>query len=235
MKNRIAPIIALGLILIIMISLIIMTSKKDVSGTYPASDEESAKLNVLKQQALTEYNANRFNEAIRYYEEALKLRPDNAEIHNDLGSAYLELGKEAAGPMWPNWKADLTDMSMQNVIDEVEFALSDTDSGFIVFKTKDKKVINKVVELARKAGCWTHFEGNRINIMKGKTMEALLGARDHFKRAVIIKPNYANAYRNLGALCYLIGKRQEGIQMMERALDLNPSDQELRTYLEQFK
>jgi len=232
MKIRIFPIIALGIILIVIIPLIIMTCKKDVRGTYHASDEESVELSTLRQQAVTQYKANRFDKAIYYYEEALKLRPDNAVIHNDLGSAYLGLGKKAAGPMWPNWESDLTDMPMQSVIDEVEFALSDTDSGFIVFKAKDKNVINKIAELARKSGCWTHNEGNTINIMKGKTMEALLKAEEHFLQATIIKSNYAVAYRNIGALYIDIGKRQEGLKTLRYALKLNPSDEELRTYFE---
>lgn len=235
MKKRITPIIALGLILIVMILMFIMASKEDVSETYSASDAESAEFKSIRQEAKTYQASKEFDRAIQYYKKALELRPDNAVVHNDLGSVYIKIGKKAAGPTWPTWESDLTGMSMETVIDEVSFALSDTDSGFIVFKAKDRDVINKVVKLANEAKCWTHVEANRINILKGKTMKKLLEAKDRFMRAVVIKPRYALAYRNLGALYYDIGKWQEGLKMMEHALELNPSDHQLRTYLEQFK
>ena len=235
MKPYIFPIIALGIVLIIVVPLVIMISKKDVSGTYQVKDEESAEISAIKQQAVAEYKANKFDKAIQYYKKALKMRPDNAELHNDLGSVYHDLGVKAAGPTWPNWESDLTDMAMQDAINEADFAISDTDSGYIVFKVSDKKVIDKIVKLARNAKCWVYVEGDEVNILKGKTMEALLKARDHFLRATIIKPNYANAYRNLGALYYRIGMREEGLKRMKYALKLNPSDKQLKTYLEQFE
>ena len=233
MKKHIVPIIAFGICLIVIIPLIIY--KKDVSKTYPAADAESFEFKGIKQQADT-YKANRlFDKAIQSYEKALELRPDNAEVHNNLGTVYLEIGEKAAGTTWPTWESDLTEMAMESAIDEAEFAISDTDSGFIVFTAKDKDVIDKVVKLARKSGCWTHVERNTINIMKGKTMKALLKAETHFLQAIIIKSSYATAFRNLGALYYRIGKRQEGLEMMKRALKLNPNDRRLRTYLEQFQ
>ena len=233
MKFRIFPIIAFSVILAII--LIIVASKKDVSGTYQATDEESSKVRRIREQAITEYKANRFDKAIYYYEEALKLRPNNAEIHNDLGSVYHDYGVKAAGPMWPSWESDLTGMSMQDAIDEVDFAMSDTDSGFLVFKSRNEDVIDKIVALARKSGCWVHVEKDTINIMKGKTMTMLLKAKEHFLQATVIKSNYATAYRNLGSLYYRIGERQAGLQMMRYALKVNPSDNQLKTYLEQFE
>lgn len=235
MKKQIVPIIAVGLCLVIIIPLIILSRKTDVSGTYQAVDDESTEFMEMRQEAVA-YGANKiFDKAIESYEKALEMRPDNAEVHNDLGSVYHDLGLKYAGPTWPTWEADLTNMSMQDVIDEVEFAISDTDSGIIVFEAKDKKVVKKVVELAHKSKCWTHVEGNAINIMKGKTMDTLIKAKDHFLQATIIKSDYATAFRNLGALYYRIGQRKAGLQKMRQALDLNPNDERLKTYIEQFE
>jgi len=235
MKRQIFPLIVVVLILAIIIPLIILSSKKNVSGTYQAADEESSKLRTIRQQAMTEYKANRFDKAIEYYNKALDLRPDNSEIHNDLGSVYHDYGVKVAGPIWPNWESDLSDMSEQDALEEAEFAISDTTSGYIVLKSKDDKIIDKVIELAKKSKCWTHYEAGIINILKGKTMELLLKAEEHFLQAISIKSNYATAYRNLGALYYRIGKRKSGRQMMEYALEINPGDEQLRTYLEQFE
>jgi len=208
MKRQIFPLIVVVLILAIIIPLIILSSKKNVSGTYQAADEESSKLRTIRQQAMTEYKANRFDKAIEYYNKALDLRPDNSEIHNDLGSVYHDYGVKVAGPIWPNWESDLSDMSEQDALEEAEFAISDTTSGYIVLKSKDDKIIDKVIELE---------------------------AEEHFLQAISIKSNYATAYRNLGALYYRIGKRKSGRQMMEYALEINPGDEQLRTYLEQFE
>ena len=69
---------------------------------------ESEEFRSIKIDAENAYIAQNYTHAIELYEKALDLRPENAEIYNDLGSSHYDLGLKYAGPDWPSWKKDLT-------------------------------------------------------------------------------------------------------------------------------
>ena len=47
---------------------------------------------------------------------ALKMRPENAEIYNDLGTVYYEQGLKYAGPSWPSWEQELREESVDQAV-----------------------------------------------------------------------------------------------------------------------
>ncbi len=56
-----------------------------------------------------------------------------------------------------------------------------------------------------------------------------------FERAVELKPDYADAHYSLGHAYFDLGRGDEAIQSLQRALNLNPGDKEARRLLEQAR
>jgi tetratricopeptide (TPR) repeat protein len=148
------------------------------------------------------------------------------------------MGVDAAGDTWPSWEEDLTNMKPIDAFYQLQQALSQVQSGVIVFTVNDVKVMNTLVNYAKSSGCYVHVENRQsasdINIIKGKTMEAFRKAESEFLRAKDLKPRYSAAYENLGSLYYRMGRQQDALIMWKSALKLEPTNKKLRQYLRQF-
>ena len=61
----------------------------------------------------------------------------------------------------------------------------------------------------------------------GRTLEAI----DHYKEALRITPNSANAHNSLAAALAQIGRTSEAIEQLKAALRINPIDFDARNNL----
>jgi len=199
---------------------------------------ESQEVRDLKEKGRAYAEANEHEQAITYYTEALKMRPDDAYLHNDLGAVYHNMGVEAAGEAWPSWEEDLTNVTPITALQQLKQALSEVQSGVIVMTVNDVKVMNTLANHARSSDCYVHIEDHQrtsdITIIKGKTKEAFRKAESELFRAKDLKPRYAKAYENLGSLYYRMGKQQDAVILWKSALDLDPTNKVLRQYLQQY-
>ncbi len=199
---------------------------------------ESEEFKSMRIDAENAYNAQNYTQAIDLYEQALELRPENAEIYNDLGSAHYDLGLKYAGPDWPSWKKDLSGVSTEDAMAELDLAIENTESGYIILKT-DSSEIAKAIEAHAKAngGSVFPYYGNTqttLNILIGSTKEHLMHARWLYLKSIEYKSTYDAPYRNLGSFYMKIGLREKAINFMEEALKRAPGDEELAEYLHQF-
>ena len=80
------------------------------------------------------------------------MRPENAEIYNDLGTVYYEQGLKYAGPSWPSWEKELREDSVDQAIAELKSAIDQTGSGAITLKTRDEAVADAIEEEAKQLG-----------------------------------------------------------------------------------
>ena len=103
MRLQLPTIIFLCLSLIVVVPLIFYMQSGD-QATREAINLEGQEFKSLREQAAMSHNAKRHTAAIQIYEAALEMRPDNAEVHNDLGATCYEYGLDYAGPNWPSWK-----------------------------------------------------------------------------------------------------------------------------------
>ena len=62
------------------------------SGDTPAAAPSAAEANLLN-QSLQQYQAGRYEEAIKAAQELLKLNPNSAEAYNNIGAAFASMGK----------------------------------------------------------------------------------------------------------------------------------------------
>ena len=200
---------------------------------------KSAEFNMIRADGEAAFEAGSFEQAIQNFEEALGIRPENADVYNELGAAYYEYGLKLAGPNWPAWKSDLAAKTVAEALLELNAAIDETGSGYIVLESNKPEITQAITDKVKEIGAYSDTElwedTAEIHILIGKTKDLLIKARDAYIRATDIKPGHAPAYRNLGSLYMKIGLDEIARFYMERAYELDPRDEELGTYLNQFK
>ncbi len=61
--------------------------------TAPMADDSTQKIKELFSRGFEAIKAQKYDEAIKYFEDVLEINPDNSEAHNNLGVAYAGLGR----------------------------------------------------------------------------------------------------------------------------------------------
>ncbi len=200
---------------------------------------ESEEFKQLRTHATDAFNAGKYQQAIELYSEALKMRPENAEIYNDLGTVYYEQGLKYAGPSWPSWEQELRDNTIDQAISELKVAVDKTGSGAITLKTRDEAVADAIEEEATQLGGEVYRQRweneTTLNVLIGQTKIYMLRARDHYIRALDLKPTHSVAYRNLGSFYMKVGRTDKALDYYQEAYKLDPRDAELEEYLNQFR
>ncbi len=200
---------------------------------------ESEEFKQIRTHATDAFNAGKYQQAIELYSTALKMRPENAEIYNDLGTVYYEQGLKYAGPSWPSWEKELREESVEQAIAELKLAIDKTESGAITLKTRDDAVADAIEEEGKVLGGVVYRQRweNEItlNILIGQTKVFLLRARDQYIRALDLKPTHSVAYRNLGSFYMKVGRTDKALDYYQEAYKLDPRDDELEEYLNQFR
>jgi len=231
MRAQIPTIIGLCVCLLIIIPLFIAIKKSKAPDE--AYTTESTEFRESYDNAKRYAEVNDYTRAIGYFTEALKIRPDNAEVHNDLGATYLNMGIDASEPLW---EEELSDMTGFEASQQLGQALAQVESGVIVFTKVEQKVADDLAAQARNENCYAHIEPHQltatVTVVKGKTKEAFRKAESEFIRSKDLKPRYAPAYQNLGNLWYRMGRHKSALVLWRGALELEPHNKELRKYLQ---
>jgi tetratricopeptide (TPR) repeat protein len=82
--------------------------------------------------------------------------------------------------------------------------------------------------LQKNPGCWmAHYNLGIVLTERGEADQAI----DHYKRAVALRPDYAEAHYNLGRLLVEQGQLDDAIDHYERAAAINPADAEAQNNL----
>ncbi len=237
MKLQLPTLIAVCLAILLVGSIYFFVGDKSELGI--AVNLESEEFKQLRTHATDAFNAGQLQQAIELYSEALKMRPENAEIYNDLGSVYYEQGLKYAGPSWPSWEQELRDESRDEAIAELKIAINKTTSGAITFKTRHEAVADAIEVEAKQLGGEVYRQRweNEITltVLIGETKVYLLRARDHYMRALDLKTTHSVAYRNLGSFYMKVGRTDIALDHYEEAYKLDPRDAELEEYLNQFR
>ena len=237
MKLQLPTLIAVCLAILLIGGIYFFVGDKSQLGI--AVNLESEEFKQIRTHATDAFNAGKYQQAIELYSKAIKMRPENSEIYNDLGAVYYEQGLKYAGPSWPSWEKELSSESPDESVAELKVAIDKTASGAILFKTRDEATADAIEEEAKQFGGEVYRQRweNEItlNILIGETKEYLLRARDHYTRALDLKPTHSVAYRNLGSFYMKVGKTDRALDYYQKAYELDPRDAELEEYLNQFR
>lgn len=200
-----------------------------------------------------------YETAIEQYERALKISPRDAYLRNDLGAAYYYLGLKSMQPPQEEeefglgLEVDGRHISKEETMKKFKEALNQIESGMITVVVKDFSLSNQIESYAKSLNHYVHVEpetnddGTReywLTILLGKTKEAFLNAEKQFRIAIDLRSvrdasgrkysNYSAASRNLGTLYYRMGRKREAIEHWRRALEIEPSDAELRELIDKY-
>jgi tetratricopeptide (TPR) repeat protein len=162
-------------------------------------------------------NNGQFDEAIRQYQEAIRLKPDYADAHYNLGNALFKYGRidEAIGEYQEAIRLNPNDADLYNNL------------GFALDKQgRADAAINEYQEAIRLKPDDALMRNNLGNtlLQKGRLDEAMVC----FQKALSIEPDYAEAHNNLGIVFARQGHAAEAIRQFQEAVRLKPDDAEAR-------
>ncbi|MDE0041595.1 MAG: tetratricopeptide repeat protein [Candidatus Poribacteria bacterium] len=238
MRLQLPTIIVLCFAVVLTVTLIYFM-RTDNDGMRESINLQSAEFKMIRTHANEAYTVKDYEKAISLYEDAMTMRPENAEVLNDLGATYYAYGLDYAGPSWPSWESDLEAKTVTEGIDELRNAVTHTESGYIVMNSANRKMAEAIEQKAKELGAIVYTEiwedQVTIRLLIGKTQQFLMKAQDAYMRAIELKPTYSPAYHNLGSLLMKIGQTDSAVDYLRQAHDLDPRDKKLEQYLTQFK
>jgi tetratricopeptide (TPR) repeat protein len=193
------------------------------------------------------FDKGRIDEAIRQFQEALRLKPDDANAHYNLGAALGAMGQydeaipqfQTAIRLKPNDAWDYFDLGValdkegrtDEAIRQFQTALrlkpDDPKARFNLANALAKKgqtdeAISQYREAVRLKPDYAIAHYNLGNVLdnKGRTDEAIR----EFQEAVRLKPNDADTHNALGAAFDEKGRVDEAIRQFQEAIRLKPDD-----------
>ena len=237
MKLQLPTIIIVCLSIVLIIIIYVFVGKKT---EYTIdSTEESQDFRLIRVDAAIAHKSKDYTQAIELYEQAFNLRPENAEVCNDLAAVHYDLGLKFAGPEWPSWPVIRSDGTAEDILAELNQAYSLVESGYIVVETESPEIVKAVENNVKENGASVYsYRGNKeytLNILIGSTKDHLEQAKILYLQAIELKSTYAAPYRNLGSLYVKIGLTDRAINYLQEAFRRDPSDSELAEYLHQQK
>jgi len=103
--------------------------------------------------------------------------------------------------------------------------------GFLTWRqTAEYRDLNALytATLKKNPGCWmAHYNLGIVLGEQGETDQAI----DHYRQAIILRSDYAEAHYNLGRLLVEQGRLDEAIDHYEKAVEINPADPEAQNNL----
>ena len=103
--------------------------------------------------------------------------------------------------------------------------------GFLTWRqTAEYRDLNALytATLKKNPGCWmAHYNLGIVLSEQGETDQAI----DHYRQAVTLRSDYAEAHYNLGRLLVEQGRLDEAIAHYEKAVEINPADPEAQNNL----
>jgi tetratricopeptide (TPR) repeat protein len=148
----------------------------------------------------------RLDEATYHYSQALRIKPDRAEVHNNLGNALAAQG------------------NVDRAVGHYSQALEMANQG------KTEEAINHYTEALKLEPDYAgaHYNLGTVLAEQGRTEEAI----NHITEALRIMPYWAGAHNNLGVLLERRGRLDEAIRHYSEALRLDPDYAKARNNLE---
>jgi tetratricopeptide (TPR) repeat protein len=173
---------------------------------------DPANTEALHLLGLACYHLNRPDEAVACFEQALRLRPDFAAAHNNLGNVLSDRG-DAAG-----------------AADHYRQALR-LQPGNVGMAFNLGNALQRQADLAGAAACFrrclqlqpgmaaAHFCLGTVQEAQGQRDEAA----GHYREALRLKPDYAEAHNNLGNVLLAQGRADEAVAHYREAVRLRPA------------
>lgn len=162
--------------------------------------------------ALQNHESGQLEEATNYYQQILKLKPDYAEVHYNLGNALKQQGNlEAAAESYQQalkLKPDYAEAhsNLGNVLKQQ----GKLNAAICSYEQALKNLPNCAV---------TYYNLGDALTKRGK----LSAAVESYQQALKLKPDYAEVYCNLGNALKKQGKLEAAVESYQNALNIQPN------------
>ena len=179
--------------------------------------------------AIDYYQAARYREAITGWNKALKIIPNDAEVHNFVGLAYHRIGEldsaiaafETAVEIIPSYHQAWNNLGYMNFLQgNYEKALGYFDEALRVNPNYEQARLNRVKTAEILDGKLKIMafelveETNQVDSLELQIM--------NYRKALEIDSNYVDAWNNLGVSYYYYGNLDSAVISLKKALDKNP-------------
>ena len=168
--------------------------------------------NVLSIMGMLTLKLGAYDDAVRYYEKVVKMRPNCALSNYNLANSLNSTGQHDAAIS--SYKKAIR--NKRNYADAY-YALGNVYSSIGNYK----KAVMHYKEAIRMQPEFAEAHNNLgIALTKlGRQDEAI----DHYYRATRIKPDYAQAYHNLAVMLNICGKNEQAIKTCLKSIKINPN------------
>lgn len=172
-----------------------------VSQTLPAAESEETQL----------------DKAIRRYEQQVLIQPDSAKTHTDLGRLY---GKKK------QWDSAIACYNKAIEIDE-EYTQAYLNLARTYFHTGNLAEFVKQMDLALALKPNIASADDRFNFGNALAQQGNLDrAVNCFYKALLLKPNFNEAYHRLVEVLSELGKHEDAVEFCQKAIAYDPKDAE---------
>jgi len=177
-----------------------------------APDQISAEDAFLRALASTGHSRLEREEEVRWYREALKLRPDYAEAHNNLGIVLRHLGNEQEAAMHY-----LEALRLRPIYPEAHY-------NYGLLLAAEGKLIGASDHLERaieQRSDYAVAHHALANVLKVRGDAA--GAKRAFERTLELRPSYAEARNDFAVFLHQIEQRDAAREHFREAIRLRPA------------
>jgi tetratricopeptide (TPR) repeat protein len=167
---------------------------------------------------------DRAPEAIRVFENVVRIKSDYPEGHNDFGFAFWQAGKrqeaireyEYALQLRPDYAdAHLALGTALTTLGRPEDAMRHCEEALRIYSSQSPHAIKYACASAQ-------VEIGNALLTQGKAQDAIA----HYEEALRVDPDSTEAHYNLGAVSAKLGRPEDAIRHYEEVLRINPDDAE---------
>jgi tetratricopeptide (TPR) repeat protein len=153
----------------------------------------------------------KIEEAIEAYEKAIKIEPEYAEAHNDLGLIYEENGEYKRAVL--SYKAAIRI--------NPDYADAYNNLGLVYGKMDDyereKEAYIETLRIVPDSAV-----ANYNIAFTYRKMKDFKNSLKHYEKAIELAPDYADAYNSMGFTYALLGESEKAIGCYKKAIMINP-------------
>jgi tetratricopeptide (TPR) repeat protein len=176
------------------------------AGVVRAVSPEEQKALARNERGLEYFSKNKFEQALKEYEEALKLYPSLAAAHNNMGSAYFALAR---------YEEAARSFSEAARLDPL-YAQAHFNLALALIKLGREREASDALDAASRAYTAVGDE----HLAAGRLKEA----EESFRALLQIDPEYALAYERIGLVYNAARRFDEAAAAFKRALQKTPGD-----------
>jgi tetratricopeptide (TPR) repeat protein len=156
-------------------------------------------------------SSNHVEDAMEMYQQSLRINPNNAEAHINIGNAVLQLGRVA----------EARDQYQEAVRLRPGFAEAHQNLGVVLSRLGQRQEAREQWEQAVRID--PNYADALVNLGTALAQAGdMAGAAGHLTRALQIKPDNVEALDDLGNVMMGLGRVQEAISYYKQALRIKP-------------